>query len=70
VGEVVWLERAAWARRQRATRALHVQCRGLIADAVQGARAELTAPPARDRWVRLVRLRKLEALEEYVDALG
>jgi len=57
-------------RRQRVARALHARCRMLIAASVDAARIELAAAPARERPVRVARLRKLEQLEQYADALG
>jgi hypothetical protein len=42
----------------------------VIAASVVAARDELARAPARERAVRVARLRKLEQLEQYVDALG
>jgi hypothetical protein len=42
----------------------------LIAASVHAARIELGTAPAAERPVRVARLRKLEQLEEYADALG
>jgi hypothetical protein len=57
-------------RRQRVARAVHARCRMLIAASVDAARTELVGAPARERAMRVARLRKLEQLEEYVSALG
>ena len=70
VGEVIAFAEIVRMRRQRVARALHARCRQLIVASVVVARVELeTAPPA-ERPMRLARLRKLEALEEYASALG
>jgi hypothetical protein len=42
----------------------------LIADTVAAERAELALAPWPERAVRTARLRKLERLEEYANALG
>lgn len=42
----------------------------ILAASVGAARAQLVVAPARERWVRMARLRKLEELEGYAAALG
>jgi hypothetical protein len=70
VGEVIAFAELVRMRRQRVARAAHARCRVLIAASVQAARIELGTAPAAERPVRVARLRKLEQLEEYADALG
>ena len=70
VGEVIAFAELVRMRRQRLARAVHARCCVLIAGSVVAAREELARAPARERGVRVARLRKLEQLEEYVDALG
>ncbi len=57
-------------RRRRVAHAVHARCRTILAETVAVARAELATAPVRERWTRLVRLRKLEELHAYADALG
>jgi len=70
VGEVIAFAELVRMRRQRVARALHARCRVLIAASVDAARIELAAALATERPVRVARLRKLEQLEQYADALG
>lgn len=70
MGEVIAFAEIVRVRRQRVARALHARCRQLIAASVAAARVELGTAPAAERPVRLARLHKLEALEEYASALG
>jgi len=70
VGQVIAFAELVRMRRQRVARAVHARCRMVIAASVVAARDELGRAPARERWVRVARLRKLEELEDYVDALG
>ena len=70
VGQVIAFAELVRMRRQRVARAVHAGCRMVIAASVAAAREELARAPARERWVRVARLRKLEELEYYVDALG
>jgi len=51
-------------------RAVHATCRGIIADSVGAARADLAVAPPEEWGVRVARLRKLEELEAYAAALG
>ena len=70
MGEVIAYAEIARARRVRTMRAVHATCRGIIADTVGAARADLASAPL-DEWVvRVARLRKLEELEAYAAALG
>ena len=70
VGQVIAFAELVRMRRQRVARAVHVRCCMVIAASVVAARDELARAPARERAVRVARLRKLEQLEQYVDALG
>src|SRR5262245_30440658 len=70
VGEVIAFAELVRMRRQRVARAVHARCRMLIAASVDAARIELAAAPTMERPVRVARLRKLEQLEQYADALG
>jgi len=70
VGEVIAFAELVRMRRQRVARAVHARCRVLIAASIEAARIELGTAPASERPVRVARLRKLEQLEEYADALG
>ena len=70
VGEVIAFAELVRMRRQRVARAVHARCRMLIAASVATARIELTIAARSERPVRVARLRKLEQLEEYADALG
>lgn len=70
VGEVIAFAAIVRMRRRRMARALHTRCRELITASVAVARAELAGAPPAERAVRVARLYKLEALEEYASALG
>jgi len=70
VGQVIAFAELVRMRRQRVARAVHARCCMVIAASVAAARDELAHAPARERWVRVARLRKLEELEQYVTALG
>jgi len=70
VGEVIAYAEIARARRVRTMRAVHATCRGIIADSVGAARADLAVAPPEEWGVRVARLRKLEELEAYAAALG
>jgi hypothetical protein len=70
VGEVIAFAELVRMRRQRVARAVHARCRILIAASVDAARRDLAGAPAAERGVRVARLRKLEQLEQYADALG
>ena len=70
VGELIAFAEIVRMRRQRVARAAHARCRELIAASVAVARAELTAAAGPERAMRIARLRKLEALEEYASAVG
>ena len=70
VGQVIAFAELVRMRRQRVARAVHVRCCMVIATSVVTARDELARAPARERAVRVARLRKLEQLEQYVNALG
>ena len=70
MGEVIAFAELVRMRRQRVARAVHARCRMLIAASVDAARIELAAAPTMERPVRVARLRKLEQLEQYADALG
>ena len=70
MGEVIAFAEVARARRQRAARALHSACRGILATSVAAARAELVIAPADERGVRVARIRKLEELQAYAAAIG
>jgi hypothetical protein len=70
VGELIAFAEIVRMRRQRAARAVHVACQAVIAASVVAAREALAAAPPAERRVRTARLRKLEALDEYVGALG
>jgi hypothetical protein len=52
-------------RRQRENRRCHTRCLGIIAASVAAARVAATTAPARERWVWMSRLRKLEELEAW-----
>ena len=70
VGEVIAFAELVRMRRQRVARAVHAGCRALIAASIAAAREDLPHAPARERPVRIARLRKLEQLEQYASALG
>ena len=70
VGEVIAFAELVRMRRQRVARAVHARCRVIIAASVDAARRGLAAGPPAERGVRVARLRKLEQLEQYADALG
>ena len=70
MGEVIEYAEIARARRVRTMRAVHATCRGIIADSVGAARADLAVAPPEEWGVRVARLRKLEELEAYAAALG
>lgn len=70
MGEVIAFADIVLQRRRRTARQLHARCLELLAASVMAARAELTRAPARERWVRVSRLRKLEELHVYASALG
>ena len=70
VGEVIAFAELVRMRRQRVARAVHARCRVLIAASIEAARIELGTAVPSERPVRVARLRKLEQLEEYADALG
>ena len=70
MGEVIAFEELARMRRRRVALAVHARCRLILAASVAAARDELVTAPARERLVRLARLRKLEELQEYASALG
>ena len=70
MGEVIAFAELVRVRRQRVARAVHARCRALIAASVETARIELLEAPARERAVRVARLRKLEQLEQYAGAVG
>ena len=70
MGEVIAFAEVVRARRVRAARSLHRICRGIIAETVCAARAELASAPVGERQIRLARLRKLEELEAYATAIG
>ena len=70
VGEVIAFEELARVRRQRVARAVHARCCVLLADTVTAMRATLADAPAREQWIRVARLRKLEELEAYVSAFA
>ena len=70
MGEVIAFAEIVRMRRQRVARAVHARCRMLIAASVVAARAELAGAPARERPVRMARLRKLEQLDEYASAVA
>ena len=70
MGEVIAFADIIQMRRRRTSRQLHGRCCAILAASVAAAAAELAAAPARERWVRLFRLRKLEELETYAAALG
>lgn len=70
MADVIAFEEIVRARRHRVHQALHAQCRELIDAAVRRERQSLHQSPARDYWMRLARLQKLEALQDYVAALS
>ena len=70
VGELIAFAEIVRMRRRRVARAAHARCRELIAASVVVARAELVTAALPERAVRVARLRKLEALEEYASAVG
>ena len=70
MGEVIAFADIIQLRRRRTARQLHTRCLAIVAASVAAARAELGSAPARERWVRMARLRKLEELEVYAAALG
>ncbi len=70
VGEVIAFEELVRMRRRRMARAVHAECRAVIAASVEAARSALASAPVNEYWVRLGRLRKLEELEEYASAIG
>ena len=70
MGEVIAFADIVQLRRRRTVRQLHGRCLGILAASVAVARAELAQAPARERWVRITRLRKLVELETYAAALG
>jgi len=70
VGDVVALADFVRWQRRRTVRRLHAECLTLLAASVDVARTELTAAPARERWVRVARLRKLEDLHQYARMIG
>jgi hypothetical protein len=56
--------------RRRTALPRHARCLAILSASVTVARAELVVAPARERAVRIARLRKLEDLETYAAALG
>jgi hypothetical protein len=70
VGEVIVFADVVRMRRLRTARQLHARCCAILAESVAAAHSELANAPARERWVRLARLRKLEDLEVYAAAIG
>ena len=70
MGEVIAFQEIVRMRRRRAAHALHLRCRAILAESVLEARVEMHRAPAAERWVRMARLRKLEALEAYAAAFG
>lgn len=70
MGEVIAFADIVQLRRRRTVRQLHGRCLGILAASVAAARIELAQAPARERWVRMARLRKLVELETYATAVG
>ena len=70
MGEIIVFADIVQLRRRRTARQLHGRCLAILAATVATARTELVTAPARERWVRMRRLRKLEELHAYATALG
>lgn len=70
MGEVIAFADIIQMRRRRTARQLHARCCAILAASVAVAQVELAAAPARERWMRIVRLRKLEELEAYAATVG
>jgi hypothetical protein len=70
VGDVIPFEEIVRMRRQRVARAYHARCMVILAASVEAARVACAELPARERWVCVARLRKLEELEAYAASFG
>jgi hypothetical protein len=70
VGEVIAFADIVQMRRRRTVRQLHARCLAILSASVMAARAELVGAPLGERTVRVARLRKLEDLETYAEAVG
>jgi hypothetical protein len=70
VGEVIAFAEIVRRRRRRIAREQHVRCVEILRGSVEAARTDLAAAPIAERWIRAVRLRKLEDLHAYATMLA
>jgi hypothetical protein len=70
VGEVIAFAEIVRRRRRRLAREQHAACVEILRRSVETARGELRTGPTAERWIRAVRLRKLEDLHAYAVMLA
>lgn len=70
MGEVIAFAEVVRRRRRRMLHQQHVQCVEILRRTVEEARRDIQAAPPAERWLRSVRLRKLEDLHAYARMLG